>query len=281
MDAPTPEGSARPSVFVVSLPRSLSTLVYHLARLSLGLAAPDTVTDGEILNPDRLLCPWEPDEHGSGPEHEQKFLRPERDPGRFRRLEGSLDRLVAPRGAIYKDVVQPFAVSRWLGRRDIPVLKIHRPLADVAHAMAHRGWLYPAAAADGVPGGPLPREAVDGVVGDAFLEGLVRAEAALEALPGERVDYDRIVHDDSQLQEALDRLAGDRPVERHRYLDDDFRRRRDETLARRETEAYRQLARRIDAVRRHLAAVPLASTSAGPFVEATSSQQPTNRRAEP
>ena len=63
------------SLFVVSLPRSLSTVTYHAARRALGLAEPTWTTDGEILNlrrfahleqegtveADHRLSPWRED----------------------------------------------------------------------------------------------------------------------------------------------------------------------------------------------------------------------------
>ena len=42
------------SLFVVSLPRSLSSLLYVAASRALGLAEPGWTTDGEILNRDRV-----------------------------------------------------------------------------------------------------------------------------------------------------------------------------------------------------------------------------------
>jgi hypothetical protein len=186
----------RPSVFVVSLPRSLSTLVYHLVRLSLRLEAPPQVTDGEILNPDRLT----PSGHGLAPAHGEPFCHPALAAGPCNELERCLTHLVQPRGFAYKDVVQPFVATRWLAGRDLRVLKIHRPLADVAVAMLGQGWRYPEAAAW-----------IEEAPSDRFFEGLVRAEAALAALPGELVRYDDLVDDDSTLQAALDRLAGEIP----------------------------------------------------------------------
>lgn len=43
-----------PSLFVVSLPRSLSTLIYHAVRQSVGLEEPIWTSDGEIMNLDRF-----------------------------------------------------------------------------------------------------------------------------------------------------------------------------------------------------------------------------------
>ena len=50
----THHGADLRSLFVVSLPRSLSSLLYEAAAVSLGLAQPGWTTDGEILNRDRV-----------------------------------------------------------------------------------------------------------------------------------------------------------------------------------------------------------------------------------
>lgn len=111
------------------------------------------------------------------------------------------------------------------------MLRIERPLADVAFAMLDRGWLYPHAAGD-VTSDP-ERDLV---------AGLARAERALAAVPAAVVRYDELIEDEEPLAAALRTLYSDVDLlEQPRYLDDGFRAVRDEVLARRRTERWRRL----------------------------------------
>lgn len=219
------------SLFVVSLPRSLSSLLYQTLRRTLGLAEPVWTSDGEVLNLHRFAHLPE------GVEIEGlRFTAPDRDPARFERLVAFLDQATAREGFLYKDVVQPFVVSRWLPASGLAALRIERPLADVAFAMSERGWHYPRAAA-GRDGGP-ERELV---------AGLLRAERALAEIPGPVVRFDDLIHDEEPLAAALGALYGEVPTPR--YLDDGFRAVRDEVLRRRETERWRRLAELVEEIR--------------------------------
>lgn len=212
------------SLFLVSLPRSLSSLLYQTLRPALGLAEPVWTSDGEILNLHRFAHLPE------GLEIEGlRFTERPRNPERFDRLLAFLDQATVREGFLYKDVVQPFVVSEWLPASGLAILRIERPLADVAFAMSERGWLYPCAAAD--PGGRPDRELVTG---------LVRAQRALAALPGPVVRFDDLIHDEEPLAAALRSLYGDVPTPR--YLDDGFRAVREEVLRRRATDRWRLLA---------------------------------------
>ena len=216
------------SLFVVSLPRSLSSLLYQTLRRTLGLAEPVWTSDGEVLNLHRFAHLPE------GSEVEGlRFTDPARDPERFARLVAFLDQAIVRQGFLYKDVVQPFVVARWLSGSGVAALRIERPLADVAYAMSERGWLYPRAAADG--NGSPERE---------LIAGLVRAQRALAEIPGPVVRFDELIHDEEPLAAALRSLYGDVPVPR--YLDDGFRAVREEVLRRRETDRWRQLAQLIE-----------------------------------
>lgn len=218
------------SLFVVSLPRSLSSLLYQTLRRTLGLAEPVWTSDGEVLNLHRFA--HLPD----GSEVEGlRFTHPERDPERFGRLIAFLDQAIAREGFLYKDVVQPFVVARWLPGSGVASLRIERPLADVAFAMSERGWLYPRAAADRNDG--PERELV---------AGLVRAHRALAAIPGPVVRFDELIHDEEPLAAALRGLYGDVPTPR--YLDDGFRAVREEVLRRRETARWHHLAHIVEEV---------------------------------
>ncbi|HEU4881009.1 MAG TPA: hypothetical protein VFT45_02155, partial [Longimicrobium sp.] len=217
---PVVSRTAPPSLFVISLPRSLSSHTYQVARTALGLAEPAWTSDGEVLNSDRFVL------HG-GPGHDEgkKYIRPGPD-GAAGQLCDFLDQLVQPAGFAYKDVVQPFVVSRWLtaAPRGVAVLRIRRPLADVALSMLQRGWFYPARGRQERPGEPLET---------ALLRGLMEAEAALDAVPAVEVEYDALVRDEAALADALRRLAPDRPLAEVRYADAGFRRIAGARLARR------------------------------------------------
>ncbi len=213
------------SLFLVSLPRSLSSLLYGSIRSALGLAAPAWTSDGEVLNLHRFAHLPE------GAEIEGlRFTRPSSEPSRFDRLVSFLDHAVVRDGYLYKDVVQPFVVARWLPANGLPALRIERPVADVAYAMADRGWYYPCAAAD-ADGGPERR----------LVEGLVRAARALAEIPGPVVRYDDLIHDEEPLAAALRSIYGAVPVPR--YLDGGFREVCDRVLRRRATGRWERLAR--------------------------------------
>ena len=176
-----------PSLFVVSLPRSFSTAAYHVARLALRLDEPAWTSDGEILNNDRFALYGGPtDDLGA------EYLHPAVEPESFQRAIAFLDDVTRPAGRAYKDVVQPFAVSAWLPASGLRVLRLRRRVADVAFSMVRRHWLYPARAATNVRGSsPDPEGSV--------VDGLLRAEQALDALPGEVVDYDAVIADEGVL----------------------------------------------------------------------------------
>ena len=216
------------SLFVVSLPRSLSTRVYDLARRSLGLSEPVWTSDGEILNLDRYALLAD-----EVPFDALKFTHPKRQPKRFGRLLALVDQVARPEGFAYKDVVQPFVMAEWLPGRGLAVLKIERPVPDVAWAMLERGWFYPA-----LPGRipPAPPER-------ALVEGLVKAEIALSEVPGETVRFDDLIRGPETLEAALAALYDGAAAPVPDYLDGDFRNVREAVLRRRETARYRELER--------------------------------------
>jgi hypothetical protein len=227
------------SLFVVSLPRSLSTRVYHWCRQALGLGEPVWTSDGEVLNLDRFVLRSD-DPAGEG----RKFTHPEREPAVFQGLLAQLDQVTQSHGFAYKDVVQPFVVSRWLPSQDFRILKIQRPVVDVAYAMLERGWHYPSRV--------CPREMESATALDLeakLLNGLLRAERALATLPGETVSFDALVWDESILSRTLQRLYPENLPADVSYLDTSFVEVRDRVLARRETAAFRHLEARLTALR--------------------------------
>ena len=203
-----------------------------MARQALGLREPRWVTEGEIMNVDRLA-------HFTGPRNgfSARFTTRESVPDLYGRLEDLLDDVVRPQGFVYKDVIQPFVVSDWLLRAPVRVLKIERRVADVAYAMANRGWDYPAAVAS------------PGRSGDAALvEGLLRARQALAAVPGATVDYDDLVTSEDALAAAFARLYPDAPAPTVRYRNDVFEHERRRQFARRGVPRYKALATLVEEV---------------------------------
>ena len=126
-----------------------------------------------------------------------------------------LDRAAQRQDFAYKDVVQPFVIGGWEGLGDFEVLKVRRDLAEVAYTMMKREWLYPARAASVFDAHPW-----------ALVEGLVRAEAVLDALPGETIDYADAVVAHEPLEHALGRLYPDTSLAPVRYIDRRFARTR-------------------------------------------------------
>jgi hypothetical protein len=189
------------------------------------LKEPVWTSDGEILNLHRFAhLPPGCDLEGL------RFTPPEHE--RFERLTAFLDQATVREGFFYKDVVQPFVAAHWLPASGLAVLRIERPLADIALSMLDRGWLYPQAA------NPERDPEVDPE--NVLLSGLARAQQALAAVPGPVLRFDDLIADEVPLAAALCELYGDVPVPR--YLDDEFRTVREEVLARRRTERWERLA---------------------------------------
>jgi hypothetical protein len=198
------------SLFVVSLPRSLSSLLYAAAARATRLAEPNWTSDGEILNRDRV-----PRRLQSLAPPDERFTLLGSAPGSFGDMTTYLERTALRRGFAYKDVVQPFVVGGWDGLGDFKILKVRRDVAEVAYTMLKRQWLYPARAARVFDAHPW-----------TLVEGLVRAEAVLEALPGETVEYAEAVLAHDPLENALRRLYPQAPLAPLRYIDRGFARTR-------------------------------------------------------
>ena len=225
------------SLFVLSLPRSLSSLLYVAAARAVGLAEPAWTSDGEILNRDRV-----PKRLQTLAPADERFTLLGEAPHSFASMTSFLDRTASRQGFAYKDVVQPFVIGGWDGLGEFRVLKVRRDVAEVAYTMLKREWLYPARAAS--------------VFGDhpwSLVEGLVRAEAVLDALPGETVDYAYAVLDHEPLESALRRLYPDVGLAPLRYIDRRFMRTRQRLESeRRDSIVYRKLEWIVSAVRERL-----------------------------
>jgi len=225
------------SLFVVSLPRSLSSLLYVAAADAIGLAEPTWTSDGEILNRDRV-----PRRLQSRAPADERFTLLGSAPDAFASMTNYLDRAAQRRGFAYKDVVQPFVLGGWEGLGDFRVLKVRRNVAEVAYTMLKRQWHYPARAASVFEEHPW-----------ALVEGLVRAEAVLDALPGETVEYGDAVHDHGPLEAALRRLYPEVQPAPLRYIDRGFARTRGRLEAdRRGSLVFRRLEWIVSAVREQL-----------------------------
>jgi len=225
------------SLFIVSLPRSLSSLLYVAAARAIGLAEPAWTSDGEILNRQRV-----PRRLQSRAPADERFTLLSSAPDAFAGMTSYLDREALRRGFAYKDVVQPFVIGGWEGLGDFRVLKVRRSVAEVAYTMLKRQWLYPARAAS-----------VFGAHPWTLVEGLVRAEAVLDALPGVTVEYADAVLDHEPLEAALRRLYPDAPLAPLRYIDRGFARTRRRLEAeRRGSLVFRRLESIVSAVRERL-----------------------------
>jgi hypothetical protein len=225
------------SLFVVSLPRSLSSLLYVAAARAIGLAEPTWTSDGEILNRDRV-----PKRLQSRAPADERFTLLGTAPDTFSIMTTYLDSTALRQGFAYKDVVQPFVIGGWEGLGEFKVLKVRRSVAEVAYTMLKRQWLYPARAASVFDAHPW-----------ALVEGLLRAEAVFDALPGETVDYADAVLDHEPLSDALRRLYPDVPVGPTHYIDRAFARTRRRLEAeRRDSLVFRRLEWIVSAVRERL-----------------------------
>jgi len=225
------------SLFVVSLPRSLSSLLYVAAAQAVGLAEPVWTSDGEILNRDRV-----PRRLQNLAPADERFTLLGSSPDAFASMTNYLDTTAVRHGHAYKDVVQPFVIGGWEGLGEFRVLKVRRNVAEVAYAMLKRQWWYPARAASVYEVRPW-----------SLVEGLVRAEAVLDALPGETVDYADAIIDPDPLETALRRLYPDASLRQSRYIDRRFiRTRRRLEADRRDSLLYRRIEWIVSAVRERL-----------------------------
>jgi hypothetical protein len=217
---------ARPaSLFVLSLPRSLSSTVFNTIKNALNLQEACWTSSGEILNVDRFVfLPTTPVDFG------RKFTTEAIDPGLFKCIGKFLDDLVHPLDFIYKDVTQPFAISHWLQLHRFPTIRIRRCVPDVAYAMMAKGWYYATSCV---------RDVEDRDI--ALIKGLMQAEECLNKVRGVHIDFDDLVYDEDVVREALEKLYPGLKVPAIRYIDPAFEHLRKEVLARRATKWYKAI----------------------------------------
>lgn len=224
------------SLFVVSLPRSLSSTIYHAARNSLGLQEPTWTSDGEFLNGDRIVLIPGPNDSLS-----VKYTVESTERALFSKITAFASQVIQPDGYAYKDVVQPFVVSKLLRSKHYPTLKIRRNIADVAYSMLEHSWHYPARLFPNVT-------PIDGAV----IQGLARAQVAMDLIPGVEVDFDQLILDETTLDAALRSLYGNATCPRKsRYIDRHFRKQRAVIMERRNTEKYQEIRSLVANAQRH------------------------------
>ena len=211
-----------PSIFLLSLPRSLSCRLYHSIRRALKFQEPTWTSDGEILNADRFVF-LPAQQHDLG----RKFTTEATQPEEFHRMMNFLDEIIQPRGYVYKDVIQPFVMAEWLLENRFPVLKVKRPIADVAYSMMNRDWYY--------PGSAFPETKHSEI---ALLKGLMAASKSIDSVPGQTIDFDMLIFDEEHVRQALLPFRPRLRPNSVKYIDPEFEESRNEILARRKTPKY-------------------------------------------
>ena len=191
--------------------------------------APSWTSDGEILNIDRYAL-------SPGPRHDTsiKFLLKEKNAALFQVAIDFLDQATVPTGFAYKDVIQPFVVSEWLRSSQFRVLRIRRNLTDVAFSMLGQGWHYPRFASRN-----------EGKLEEMVIEGIIRADMALDCAQGEQVDYDDLMADESVLRNALVKLYPNDAIQEFKYTDS-FRATGNTVLQRRLSDQYKMLNEKVE-----------------------------------
>lgn len=222
------------SLFVISLPRSLSSKLYHACRHALGLNQPTWTTDGEILNADRFALLPQPNE-----DFGKKFTTENSESEAFRKLTEFLDHVFVRRGYAYKDVVQPFVVAAWIKKNKPPTIRIKRNVADVAYSMLQNHWHYPKSLFPNTKCLEL-----------AVIQGLLKAERALDSGPVEQIDFEDLIWNEEPLRRALNTLYGDILHSEIEYIDDEFQETRERIMKRRNTPLYVSILEHVGAARK-------------------------------
>jgi hypothetical protein len=205
----------------------MSSLLYHAIRNALKLEEPAWTTDGEILNVDRFVfLPAPQNDFG------RKFTLKPNQPRAFNRMIQFLDQIIQPSGFMYKDVVQPFVTAHWLSEHRFPTLTVKRPLADVVYSMTARQWNYPAKIISDVQDKRL-----------SLAIGLAQATEALNSVLAQTIHFDDFIWSEEIVAGALHALYPKRTIGCVRYIDSEFKRHRDEILARRKSRRYKAILR--------------------------------------
>ena len=224
------------SLFILSLPRSLSSFLYHRIRATLNAQEPSWTTDGELLNNDRFVF-----YQGKREDESLKFTEQEKAPEDFARMLSFLEEASVASNYVYKDVIQPFVMTHWLATKDYPVLKIKRSLTDITYSLLKKKWHYPERAAR-----------MQTTSTAKIIEGLWRARQAIDRIDGPSIHFDEIIQEESYLQDALRQLYPQQNLPLVHYLDDHFCRNRFLYLKRRETDQYQELQELVQKVQAQL-----------------------------
>ncbi|HEY5259921.1 MAG TPA: hypothetical protein VIJ46_04665, partial [Rhabdochlamydiaceae bacterium] len=156
-----------------------------------------------------------------------KFTQETTERNIFQKLSEFLGQIVVQRGYAYKDVVQPFVAIAWLKKNRLPTIRIKRNVADVAYSMLNNHWHYPRRIFPDTDCLEL-----------AMVQGLLHAERVLDSIPAQEIDFEKVIYDEEPLRSALYALYGDFPNRKVKYIDREFRRRREEIIKRRSTRHY-------------------------------------------
>jgi len=212
------------SLFILSLPRSLSSQTYEWVRRSTRLKTPRWCTDGEFLNVDRYVHLAEgSDDSGL------KLMRPDVHAIKFREMYTFAEEIVREEGYVYKDVVQPYLMRSFLQKNDFPVLKIKRSLADVAWSMQRKNWYYPSQLSENTSGL------------EALIRGLATMRDCLQSIPGETITFEEILRDERRLYHKLSQLYPYENLKWVRYMDAEFKAQRKVILERRAQTSYGEI----------------------------------------
>jgi hypothetical protein len=100
--------------------------------------------------------------------------------------------------------------------------------------MLHQGWHYPRLASRS-----------EGDLEEMVIEGIIRADMALDCAPGEQVDYDDLMADESVLRNVLVKLYPNDAIQEFKYTDS-FRATGNTILQRRSSDQYKMLNEKVE-----------------------------------
>lgn len=196
------------SLFIIGLPRSLTSLVYGVASSALSLEEPQWTSVGEILNGDRLVT------SGNDCQSAPKFTRPDSH-FTFSQLCSFFNNVVQDYGYAYKDVVQPWVSAHCLAKRSLAVLRVVRPVHEVASRMHDLGWHYPL--------NKTEQQLTDSAKQTLALESrLEEALAQSVHLHSVSVNYHDLIYDETVLSHALQTLYPEHDIPPLSYIDEAF-----------------------------------------------------------
>ena len=195
------------SLFILSLPRSLSSNIQRSVTQTGFLKNPFWTSSGEILNLDRLKSVVARKKN-----EKSHYLTISSGADRYQELLNYLDESVFERGYVFKDVVQPFVITQWLSKNPYPVIKIQRNFNEIVYRMIKQQWFYPVNASDG-----SEKNLHNMVVG------LRRGWKAIQSVPGITLNYADLVESEEPLRIALSELYPDFDFSELSYVNSKFK----------------------------------------------------------